>query len=58
MARCSLEAVTSVAKSQVVTGRSVVREPVSGDGFDALVAAQSRAFDKVSDEIAKVICTD
>ena len=47
-----------VAKSQVVTGRSVVREPVSGDGFDALVAAQSRAFDKVSDEIAKVICTD
>jgi uncharacterized protein len=34
-------------------GRSLVREPVSGSGFDALLNAQSRAFSKVGDDIAK-----
>src|SRR5262245_6558147 len=34
------------------TGLSVVREPVSGAGFDALVAAQSRALARVSADIA------
>lgn len=40
---------------RVITGRSIVREPASSDGFGALVAAQSRAFDKVSTEIARAI---
>jgi uncharacterized lipoprotein YmbA len=38
---------------QELMGRSLVREPVSGSGFDALLNAQSRAFSKVGDEIAK-----
>jgi uncharacterized protein len=37
------------------TGRAVITEPVSGSGFDALVAAQSRAFDRLSTDIAKSI---
>lgn len=40
-------------KSKVLMGRSLVREPVLEMGIDALVAAQSRAFAKVSAEIAK-----
>jgi len=38
---------------RVTTGRSLVREPVTGTGFDALVAAQSRAFNKVGGDISK-----
>ena len=38
---------------QELMGRSLVREPISGSGFDALLAAQSRAFSKVGDDIAK-----
>ena len=38
---------------RVVTGRSLVREPVTGAGFDALVAAQSRAFNQVGSDISK-----
>lgn len=37
----------------VEMGRSLVREPVGSAGFDALVAAQSRAFGKVGSDIAK-----
>ena len=37
------------------TGRSSVREPVSGAGFDALVAAHSRALARVSGDIASAI---
>ena len=37
------------------TGRSSVREPVSGAGFDALVAAHSRALAQVSRDIAGAI---
>lgn len=40
-------------KSGALTGRSVVSEAIVGSGFDALVAAQSRAFSKVGDDIAK-----
>lgn len=40
-------------KNGALTGRSVVSEAMSGSGFDAMVAAQSRAFSKVGDEIAK-----
>ncbi|MDR5740933.1 PqiC family protein [Caballeronia sp. LZ016] len=37
------------------TGRSLVREPVNGPDFDALVAAHSRAMGRVSREIANAI---
>ena len=37
------------------TGRAVITEAVSGSGFDALVAAQSRAFDRLSMDISKSI---
>lgn len=40
-------------KGKVLMGRSLVREPVTDSGIDELVAAQSRAFAKVSAEIAK-----
>lgn len=43
----------SQCKNGALTGRSVVSETISGSGFDAMVAAQSRAFSKVGDEIAK-----
>lgn len=43
----------SQCKNGALTGRSVVSEAISGSGFDAMVAAQSRAFSKVGDEIAK-----
>lgn len=41
-----------VFKPKVMMGRSSVLEPVSHSGVDALVAAQSRAFAKVSRDIA------
>lgn len=43
----------SQCKNGPLTKRSVVSETISGSGFDALVAAQSRAFSKVGDDIAK-----
>jgi len=57
------ESATSKKSSQLVTaphpttltGRSQIREAVSGNGFNALVAAQSRAFDQVSRDIAKAL---
>ena len=42
-------------KQQEITGRSVVHERVTGEGFEPLVAAQSRAFDQVSHAIARAI---
>ncbi|MBU3627072.1 membrane integrity-associated transporter subunit PqiC [Polynucleobacter sp. JS-Safj-400b-B2] len=41
--------------SKTKMGRSLVRESVAGSSFDALVAAQSRAFSKVGMEIAQSI---
>jgi uncharacterized lipoprotein YmbA len=43
----------AAVKSRTMMGRSLVREPTSGPGLDALVAAQSRAFAKVGTEIAQ-----
>lgn len=40
---------------KVLMGRSSVLEPVTGAGVDALIAAQSRAFAKISREIASSI---
>lgn len=42
-------------KSEPKVGRTLVHVPVVGNGFDALVAAQSRAFAKVSKDIAQKI---
>ena len=42
-------------KKQPVMGRSLVREPVTESGMDAVVAAQSRAFARTSSDIAKAI---
>ena len=38
-----------------IMGRSLVQEQVTGSGFEAVVAAQSRAFAKVGQEIARSI---
>ena len=48
----------SASDKPQITGRSVVHELVSGNGFEALVAAQSRAFDKATLDIAKAIRTN
>jgi hypothetical protein len=53
-----IEAVWTVrgpAEGAVRVGRSVVREPAEGGGFDALAAAHSRALARVSDDIATAI---
>jgi len=42
-------------RTTLLTGRSTVREPVSGSGYDALVAAHSRALATVSRDIAAAI---
>jgi uncharacterized protein len=36
-------------------GQSVVREPTGSDGYEALVAALSRAFERVSRDIAQAV---
>lgn len=43
------------ASGEPVTGHSSVREPVSGAGYEAIVAAHSRALASVSREIADAI---
>ena len=43
----------AAVKSRMMIGRSLVREPISGPGLDALLTAQSRAFAKVGAEIAQ-----
>jgi uncharacterized lipoprotein YmbA len=43
------------AKGEPKAGRSVVREPVGAAGYDALVAAHSRALARVSADIAGAI---
>lgn len=42
-------------KTTSLMGRSLVREPVTGSGINALVEAQTRAFGKVSHEIAQAV---
>ena len=42
-------------KELLEVGRSSIREPVTGSGFDALVTAQSRALAKLSHEIVEAI---
>lgn len=51
----ALWAVRSGSGGEPRTGRSVVREPAGGEGYDALVAAHGRALASVSRDIAESI---
>jgi len=54
----SLDAVWTVRRlkdGKTETGRTGVREPVDGDGFEALAAAHSRGIAKMSQEIADAV---
>lgn len=54
----TLEAVWTVRKTaggEIRSGRTVAREPVQGQGYDALAAAHSRALAKMSADIAAAI---
>ena len=46
---------SSGALAKPIMGRSLVQEQVTGSGFEGVVAAQSRAFSKVGQEIARSI---
>jgi len=46
---------SSVFTTKPIMGRSLVQEQVTGSGLEAVVAAQSRAFSKVGQEIARSI---
>ena len=53
-----VEAVWTVKKTvggETRSGRTVAREPVQGQGFDALAAAHSRALTRMSGDIAAAI---
>ncbi len=53
-----VEAVWTVRKTasgETRSGRTVAREPVQGQGFDALAAAHSRALTRMSGDIAAAI---
>ncbi len=53
-----VEAVWTVRKTaggETRSGRTIAREPVQGQGFDALAAAHSRALTKMSGDIAAAI---
>ncbi len=47
--------VRRTAGARTRSGRTVAREAVQGDGFDALAAAHSRALAKMSGDIATAI---
>ena len=49
--------VRRTAGKETRSGRTVAREAVQGDSFDALAAADSRALATVSGDIAAVIRT-
>ncbi len=57
----TLEAVWAVRKAaggEIRSGRTVAREPVQGQGFEALAAAHSRAIAQMSADIATAIRTE
>jgi uncharacterized protein len=47
-----LWSITPPGKGAPLTGRTTVSEPCEGAGYDALVAAYSRALAKLSQDIA------
>ncbi|MGH8510031.1 MAG: PqiC family protein [Gammaproteobacteria bacterium] len=54
----SVEALWSVRRlpgGKPTTGRSVVREPIPGEGYDALVAAYGRALATLSRDLARAV---
>jgi uncharacterized protein len=51
-------AVRSAADGKTRSGRTIAREAVQGQGFDALAAAHSRAIAKLSSDIASEIRTE
>jgi uncharacterized lipoprotein YmbA len=54
----TVEAIWTVRKTaggETRTGRTVAREPVQGQGFDALAAAHSRAIAQMSADIAAAV---
>lgn len=53
----ALWAVRRAAGGETRTGRSLVREPTAGAGYDAVVAAHGRALTRVSQDIAATIRT-
>jgi uncharacterized lipoprotein YmbA len=53
----ALWSVRRTAGGAAKTGRSVVSEPVAASGYDALVAAQSRALGTVSRDLAQALRT-
>lgn len=50
--------VRRTANGETRSGRTLARESVQGDGFDALAAAHSQALARVSDDIATAIRTE
>ena len=54
-AKPSANVTAATTTTNVIMGRSLVREPITESGLNALVAAQSRAFSKVGQEIARSI---
>ena len=53
--RCREWVVRKTAVGNTRSGRTVARETVLGDGFDALAAAHNRALAKMSDDIGAAI---
>ena len=54
----TIEALWSIRRAaggELRSGRSAVREPVAGAGYDALVAAHARALARISGEIAAAL---
>jgi uncharacterized protein len=51
----TLWSVSPPGKSSPLTGRTIVREPCTGAGYDAVVAAYSRALTTVSRDIAGAV---
>lgn len=48
-------AVTTVGSGRMLSGKTIARESVQGDGFDALAAAHSRAVTQLTRDIATAI---
>jgi uncharacterized lipoprotein YmbA len=53
----ALWTIRHTADGRSLAGRSTWKEPVKSSGFDALVAAHSRALDRLSEDIAKALLT-
>jgi len=51
-------AVRRIDGGETRSGRTLAREAVNGEGFDALAAAHSRALAKLSGDIAAAICAE